>query len=901
MANSRNWKAILRSRADKFGLSEAGFDYVESVTQSPPSRVPTNSSGRNLIVDYASRKMGHTMQLESLSVEAALAEMLEFDDNCLGYWAQPAPFWIACTGKDGVKRNTRLTFDFLVLYYDRVECYECKTESDLLRLEEKIPLRYKRTESGKWSSAEVEPYIQNLGMKFVIKSDAEFNKTLLRNYTMLQEVRQLEYSTPSAVTNLKECIQINPATTSLDYLIKSSADKHYTKNDIYIAIKRRDLHVNLSENLLADCKTTLVFSSLEKLEIHRLLQPKAKSISTPTIIIRKGSRLLWDKMEYEVTRASSRGVELKTAKNISQLIPKDLLIKLIRQSEIEVIAPPDNKNNPVNIDDLSTIALSKEQQNKAHKKLQFLRSLENGGGNDPTVFGLKPSTKRTIQRWKVSARESECKFLTAYLGLIDKPRTGRPRNELPNKIREIMTLVANELYFSSTARTMTYCWREVCKISLSEKIRPPSKGAFRHHVGKMRNTADTIKCRNGKGAAYKFHNQNVAEKNWISAGDFPFKITQMDGKTFDVLVIDDETGEVLGRPTITLITLPHYGAAPVGMALLFEPESSRSATVAVREMLKRFNEPPKYIVVDNGKAFNNTTFDQLLGILGVTKINRPPRDPRFESEIESTFKTLDTEIVHNLKGNTKALKLAREMSKEVNPKGLAVWTFSELYDVIENYLFNMLWDAPSAAIGTTPRKAYKRDEARSPDRSSSFVITPELANVAFLPEVDGGTRLIQPGKGVYIEGFYYWSESMNNPGLHKTKVPVRYDPYDLYTVFVAIGGKWIKCIARRAPELRNMTVRTRHLQCIAIRTLKNSHSLRREQTHGKALAISHTKNREIEKVLSENRRANAQRYALEQVQEKPPINTTPKIKHNTHNIDEIMLPKFDFSYLRKTA
>jgi len=417
----------------------------------------------------------------------------------------------------------------------------------------------------------------------------------------------------------------------------------------------------------------------------------------------------------------------------------------------------------------------------------------------------------------------------------------------------------------------------------------------------MRNTADTIKCRNGKGAAYKFKNQNITEKNWVTAGDFPLKVAQMDGKTFDILVVDDETGEVLGRPTITLITLPHYGAAPVGMALLFEPESSRSATVAVREMLKRFNESPKYLVVDNGKAFNNTTFDQLLGILGVTKINRPPRDPRFESEIESTFKMLDTEIVHNLRGNTKALALAREMSKEVNPEGFAVWTFSELYDVIENYLFNMLWDAPSAAIGTTPRKAYKRDEARSPDRSSSFVITPELANVAFLPEVDGGTRLIQPGRGVYIEGFYYWNEEMNQPGVNKTKVPVRYDPYDLYTVFVAIGGKWIKCIARRAPELRNITVRTRHLQCIAIRTLKNSHGLRREITHGKALAISHEKNREIEKLLIEKRRANAQRYALDKVQQSTPSNIIEIAPRPAINSSGIKLPKLDFSHLRKIA
>jgi putative transposase len=899
MVNARNWKAILRTRADKFGLTEEGLNYVENVTQSPPSRIPTNSSGRNLIVDYASRKMGHTMQLESLTVEAAFAELLEHDDNCLGYWAQPAPFFIPCTGKDGIKRHTRLTFDFLAIYYDRVECYECKKECDLLRLEEKIPLRYKKTATGKWSSAEVEPYIRNLGMQLVIKSDAELKKTLLRNYTMLQEVRQSDYSSASALTNLKGCIQLNSAKTSLDYLIKLCSEKNYTKNDIYFAIKRRDLHVNLSESLLVDCKTTLVFSSQEELELHRLLNLKGESTPTRTITLSKGSRLIWKKMEYEVTRASSKGIELKTGQNISKLIPKDLFIKLIQQSEIEAIEQPRDTGNSGNIDALSTRALSINQQEKATRKLQFLKSIEAGGDRDPTKYGLKPASQRTIQRWSASARASESRFSSPYIGLVDKVRTGRPRNELPERLRELMTEVAEKLYFSSEARSMSYCWREVCKKSVIENIRPPSKGAFKRHLGKMKNIKDSTCSRNGQGAAYKLGNRNVTEKNWVTEGDFPLKVAQMDGKTFDILVVDDETGEVLGRPTITLITLPHYGAAPVGMALLFEPESSRSATVALRDMLKRFNEPPKYLIVDNGKAFNNATFDQSLGLLGTTKIDRPPRDPKFSSEIESTFKMLDTEIVHNLKGNTKALALAREMSKEVNPKNLAVWSFSELYDVIENYLFGMLWDAPSATIGTTPRKAFKRDEARSPDRSSLFIVTPEHENVAFLPEVDGGTRLIQPSRGVYIEGFYYWCDEMNQPGVAKTKVRVRYDPHDLYTVFVAIGGKWIKCSARRAPELRNITVRTRHLQSIAIRTLKNSHALRREMTHGKALAIRHEKNREIEKVLSEKRRANAQRYALDKVQQSTPSKIIQMAPRPPINSSGIKLPKLDFSHLRK--
>jgi len=50
--------------------------------------------------------------------------------------------------------------------------------------------------------------------------------------------------------------------------------------------------------------------------------------------------------------------------------------------------------------------------------------------------------------------------------------------------------------------------------------------------------------------AYKYGTYDSVGKNWITAGDFPLKVAQMDGKTFDILVVDDETGEVLGKPTI---------------------------------------------------------------------------------------------------------------------------------------------------------------------------------------------------------------------------------------------------------------------------------------------------------------------------------------------------------------
>jgi len=124
--------------------------------------------------------------------------------------------------------------------------------------------------------------------------------------------------------------------TTLDYLLKSCTPNYFTKNDIYSAIKKRDLHVNLTEQLLVDHKTTQIFTCIDEVELNRLLHLKPKSIPTAPITVNKGSKLRWGKTEYEVSRASSRGVELQTGKNTSKLITADLFIKLIQQSEIEL-------------------------------------------------------------------------------------------------------------------------------------------------------------------------------------------------------------------------------------------------------------------------------------------------------------------------------------------------------------------------------------------------------------------------------------------------------------------------------------------------------------------------------------------------------------------------------------
>lgn len=64
------------------------------------------------------------------------------------------------------------------------------------------------------------------------------------------------------------------------------------------------------------------------------------------------------------------------------------------------------------------------------------------------------------------------------------------------------------------------------------------------------------------------------------------------------------------------------------------------------------------------------------------------------------------------------------------------------------------------------------------------------------PSTLNGVALIQPGRGIKLHYLYYWSDAFRNPELERTKVPVRYDPFDVGVAYAYIQGRWVKCISQ---------------------------------------------------------------------------------------------------------
>ena len=218
--------------------------------------------------------------------------------------------------------------------------------------------------------------------------------------------------------------------------------------------------------------------------------------------------------------------------------------------------------------------------------------------------------------------------------------------------------------------------------------------------------------------------------------------------------------------------------------------------MALRSCVQRFGRFPQAVVVDGGKEFHSIYFDTLLARYHCIKKTRPGGKPRFGSVIERLFGTTNTEFVYNLLGNTQASKQPRQLTSSVDPKQLAVWTLADLYTYLSEWAYSVYDNLEHDSLGTTPLQVYTDTLERTGEREHRHIAYNEDFLMATRPSTPKGTALIQPGVGIKVNYLYYWNDAFRNPGVEKTKVPVRYDPFDMGVAYAYLEGRWVKCISQ---------------------------------------------------------------------------------------------------------
>lgn len=279
----------------------------------------------------------------------------------------------------------------------------------------------------------------------------------------------------------------------------------------------------------------------------------------------------------------------------------------------------------------------------------------------------------------------------------------------------------------------------------------------------------------------------------------PLQIVQIDHTPCDLMAIEPETLEVIGRPFITL-AVDVRTRMYCGFFLTFDPPSVASVAACVAhavmdksDWLAARNLPPRWPVaglcevihVDNGKEFHSKAFTRACENYGIAVLHRPPATPHMGGHVERRIGHLSQEI-HLLDGTTFSNVQERGA---YDAEGNACLTLAEIEWMVATIILEH-HATFHEGIGTAPLAKWESETA---GRALRMPADLRAFHRDFLPFEE---RSVQRD-GVHLFGVRYWHDALI-PFLHdKTRVTVHYDPADLSKIFVrGLAGDFLEVAYR---------------------------------------------------------------------------------------------------------
>jgi len=268
------------------------------------------------------------------------------------------------------------------------------------------------------------------------------------------------------------------------------------------------------------------------------------------------------------------------------------------------------------------------------------------------------------------------------------------------------------------------------------------------------------------------------------SGDSPFSVVYLDHMQFDRAVVSS-TEKFLGKPWGTFL-LDSYSRRILAAYLTFDPPSYQACMMALRICVRRYARFPQTIVVDENKEFQSVYFDALLARYSCTKFVCSPTQLRFKSVIERLFHMITFQFVPTLPDPALSIKTATSKEQAV--------TLRDMYELLCQWAYEIYDQREHPSLGQSPRKVFltgllldnKRERKHIPYDGDFLIMT--------LPGTPKGTAIVQPGKGIRLNGSFYWNEIFSAPEIEQMQVPVRYDPLDTGVIYVFVQNHWIQCI-----------------------------------------------------------------------------------------------------------
>jgi putative transposase len=471
--------------------------------------------------------------------------------------------------------------------------------------------------------------------------------------------------------------------------------------------------------------------------------------------------------------------------NIETKRPKRLEIKYLKP-----IVPKNVEMNPAIYKDID------EYSNEEFKEIQHKYS------------AIQPLLSNDISREEIEvhAQKIGVHFTTLYrwlkkykstgtlTGLLPKP-SGRKKGEtrLDFMVEDVMQQVINNYYLTKQRPSVQSV---ITKINIECKnrgITAPSKNTIRNRIHKL-SEYDILK---------KQGNRSIARTKFEPVpgsfeAEYPMQLIQIDHTPVDLILVDDETREPIGRPYIT-VAIDIYSRMIVGYYLTLSPPSSTSVALCITNTVLPKDKTlleldidaewnvwgfPETIHVDNGADFRAEALRTAGLAHGINIEFRPVGKSNFGGHVERVIGTL-MKAVHDIPGTTfSSIHERQEYDSDKNSS----LTFKEFERWLVTFITKVYHKRKHEGIGMSPEQLWEKGIF---GEESSVGLLPKPSDpvsvtIDFLPIFH---RTIQKN-GVNIEGLNYYDHllrskiHMHEEGINKKKKFIfKRDPRDIKYVW----------------------------------------------------------------------------------------------------------------------
>ncbi len=764
------------------GISSEARKTINVIRTSEPSRRVTSGRGNSPGI-YPSKKMRVTIQFESHRVELASIYEKEHDPSVYEYYDQPPSFTIRYQ-VDGKNRGHVYTADYFVISEDFIGWEEWKTEEELIELSIEKPHQYVRGEDGTWYMPPAEEYAASKGLSFRVRSSKDIDWIYMSNIRFLEDYLLLDSPQvdEEAKEELIQKIAARPGISVKELLDEKS---RYISDDIYKLIVNDTLYFDIYKTRITETDRAKVYPNKELAEAYSYLDENTsvEPLRLQRLELRPGNKIQWDGRAFIILNDGENEVSLLAEKDNKEVgLPHDSFQYLVQQGKITGLKVSISEKKQEAFDILKDA--SQEDLARANEKYQKIKLIFEGYSTSEINV-----PDRTLRDWKAKYKKAEQLYGYGYVGLIRNGRQGNHKRRYSKEVIELIETYITDYLETVVNRKPHNVWKLLITECKAKGYDTPSFQGFLNEINK-RSDYEYIRKREGEKAAYSKEPQYLElTLTTPRHGSYPFEICHLDHTQLDIELVCSKTGKNLGRPWVTFL-IDAFTRRILALYLTFDEPGYRSIMMVFRECIRRHSRLPKNIIVDGGKEFSSVYFETLLAFYMVGKTSRVGK-PKHGAVVERLFGTTNTMFIYNLLGNTQVMKNVRQVTRKVNPKNYAAWTFGTFLERLEEWAYEVYDAIEHPALGRTPRDEFLIGITNSGKRESTYIHFDETFMMLTMPTTKKGTAKLDSSRGIKINHIYYWSEGLLDPEFEGRQVPVRYDPFNMGVAYAYIRNTWI--------------------------------------------------------------------------------------------------------------